>query len=60
MLLRGAVGEVEPGDVHPRLEERPQGLLGGAGRADRGDDLRPPISVRAETLNHNDRPRGAA
>ena len=37
-----------------------QGLLGRAGGADRGDDLRPPVSALRETLGHDRCALGAA
>ena len=41
VLLGGAVGEVQPGDVHPRLDEPGEHLGFAGGGADGGDDLGP-------------------
>src|SRR5688572_26330001 len=43
VLRRFTVREVEPGHVHPTLEERPKLRRGRSGWADRADDLRPPF-----------------
>ena len=60
VLRRGSMREVEPGHVHPRLEERPQRVLSKGGGANRGDDLRPPVSALVETLDHGNRALTAA
>ena len=42
VLVVVAVGEVEPGDVHPGADEGGDALRRGGGRPDRADDLGPP------------------
>jgi hypothetical protein len=45
VLRRLTVREVEPGHVHPALEEGPELRRGRGGRADRADDLRSPLDA---------------
>ena len=40
VLLGAAVGEVQPGDVHPRVDHLDEDLGVARGGADGGDDLR--------------------
>jgi hypothetical protein len=40
VLLGGAMGEVQPRDVHARLDHPHEHLAIARGRSDRGDDLR--------------------
>jgi hypothetical protein len=45
VLRRATVREVEPGHVHPALKECPERHPGRGGRADRANDLRPPLEA---------------
>ena len=42
VLVQRAVGEVQPGDVHPGVQQGGEHVRGVAGRPDGGDDLRFP------------------
>ena len=66
VLLGAAVGEVQPRDVHPRLDHPHEDLGVAGGRADGGDDLGPahracrqPMSTYCGSVKRAEQPRVA-